>query len=562
MVNFAKVLSAVFFTLLGGSFLYFLLIGYPETVNILKDTLHNTSFLDVIKNIMAEKATPVRESYYFLLAELGLLTLCCGFILFNTKRILSYLKRSLLFLKVHIISLYEDIRYTNLKYILVIPLVVSGYYVWKFPVIYDEALTYLAFVKDNPYQFLFYYPEPNNHIFYSLLVNIVNFVPGLDILYGMRLISVSAMMLSWLIVYRLIKSSNSDKIALLVTGISSCLYFMLFFSSLGRGYSFSVLFFIICLYAAVYIVKGYDNIKYWSIFTISAILGFYTMPSFLYSFISINLFILLFNPKAIKSQIYSGITIILITLILYIPVFIVSGLDSVIANHYVAPLDRMTVLKRMTAFVMWTFSDIFGVSAYIALFATAAIIAYSLIRKDYKVFVLWIIFCGIPFLLLIIHSVIPYSRTFLYLGFVVVALSAITFRNEINKYLQAKILLPTVILIQIASSINYAVKVTDYQMLYGECGKFTETVLENEKSYYVYSVDGRLLSNNIRFEIARHGYNSKLTILEALQPINADSVKGYDYVIIDKSLDTTTNKQIKYTLSGFRRSPMNVYIYP
>ena len=113
-------------------------------------------------------------------------------------------------------------------------------------------------------------------------------------------------------------------------------------------------FFIACLYNAYGIIRKNDNIENWIWFGISSILGFYTIPSFLYPFITLNLVILLYNRPNRCWQFITNAIVTIITIALYLPVIIVNGLDALTNNPWVKPIDRNVVISGMPSFLKVT----------------------------------------------------------------------------------------------------------------------------------------------------------------------------------------------------------------
>jgi len=295
----------------------------------------------------------------------------------------------------------------------------------KMPVHYDEALTYINFTKNGFLYSLTHYTSPNNHILHSLLTNLTYYLP-FDNIINLRIpnliVGIVTIPLFFYCFFRLI----NFKIAMFVTTIFSFLPMVLYYGFNSRGYSLIILFFLISFYAAIQIIRNKDDSvtylsKYLCIFSISSIFGFYSIPSFLYAYIALISYIILFSvfqkPKVkLLHIIISGMITTFFVLLLYVPVFIVSGLRAITNNEFVAPISRREVIEGLYKHFTLTFDSFFSINAIILAVLISLIFCY-LLFKSHKpseiVFCLYILFLS-P-IILVIHSVIPFTRTWVYL---------------------------------------------------------------------------------------------------------------------------------------------------
>src|SRR5207249_12220686 len=88
------------------------------------------------------------------------------------------------------------------------------------------------------------------------------------------------------------------------------------------------------------------------IFAISAALGFYTLPVMLYPF---AMLIAWGRKKAIRAAIGA----IALSLLLYSPVLVVSGFDSLISNSYVRPLPAGAFFRSLVPYAASLWSSMF-----------------------------------------------------------------------------------------------------------------------------------------------------------------------------------------------------------
>lgn len=493
---------------------------------------------------------------YILLASL-LLSVIAIYVALRTDKVLSCLKSVYITIKQYSIDTFNLLKQSDVKYMLALLFGMYIYLAYTEPVTFDEAWTYQYFIKQRPvWECMFLYPLPNNHVLFSILGNITESIPGLDLLLRIRLGSILMSMLTWIIVYRFVRKFYTEKVAFLVVALGSVVMSALFYGYVARGYGMVSFFVILAMYAAfnIVIVKGADRKRDWVALALAGILGAYTMPSFLYPFVTINLFVFVYKYKLYLKQAACNIGVGVGVFLLYLPIIIVCGLESLSSNAFVVPISRMMVAKALPGFMLGTVGSLFVVYPYIVLLLIAVCILIALRKRDKDTLVMWVVFGIAPGILLLAHSVIPFFRTFSYYSFIVVFLVVITLRNYVVM-LSRPVLLVLCIIIQIGGLAYYKYN-ADYT--------FVETrateLVEDGKKYYI--ENGKSLSilySCFLFEAERR--NVEIGITVEYGKSNADSIVGYDYFLIQKSVDKTVNKYPYKVFAGPDIIPVNVYTY-
>ncbi len=194
--------------------------------------------------------------------------------------------------------------------------------------LHDETYTVHSFILPGPIVAATFYPYPNNHIFFSIVSWPFKYLP-LPPAYAFRLPSLMAIILTCFVLYMLIKKTANDLIASLLVFIFVLMLPVMLFAAQARGYSFIFLFFSLVLYCAIEFVQT-NKMVYNKLFCLFSILGFYTLPSFMYPFavvIIASSLQLLFAKKThallqfIKYNVIAGMVILL----LYLPIIFTSG---------------------------------------------------------------------------------------------------------------------------------------------------------------------------------------------------------------------------------------------
>ena len=424
--------------------------------------------------------------------------------------------------------------------LILIPILTIIYFSFSLPISYDEAWTYINFTNKGILYSITRYPLPNNHIFHSVVTNIFHlffpFYPKLNL----RLPVIIVSFISMLVSLHFFKKFYNEKIALLVTGIFTMLPMSIYYEFMSRGYAYVMLFFILSINYSYNIIKNGNKNKDWIAFSIFSVLGFYTMPSYLYIFLIINSIILINCTKSIFIKQCKSISLIgLLVILIYFPVIYISGLNSLINNKFVKPIDRSTVLSHLPYFIKYSLEDILGYKLSVLFFFLLFPIFSFIRNKDFFHFKILLIFLVLPSCLLLIHSVIPPSRTFNYYAFIF----TMFFFISINKYLNSikvKHIVAIVLLIQITSLYNFNSKIFKIEE-YAIETKNIITKIESENK--IYSINSDLFKAYLSYYFNQDKIKVYKINKYNLSPINIDTIHHSDFIIIDKIYDKTKNKK-------------------
>jgi hypothetical protein len=195
------------------------------------------------------------------------------------------------------------------------------------PVSFDEADTWLLFISKGPVMISSFYPFPNNHILYNWCVWVCSILP-INTTVLLRLPLIVALPPCIIFLYRLAKHLFNEQSSLLSVAVFTFSFPVFHYSYTARGYLFILLFSLVALWCLV-MLDSYNKKRYRFSLVASLVAGFYTVPSFLYfaALALVFFFIRWFikdRPKATMLMKHS-IVVIIITLLLYTPVFLVSG---------------------------------------------------------------------------------------------------------------------------------------------------------------------------------------------------------------------------------------------
>ncbi len=239
---------------------------------------------------------------------------------------------------------------------------------------YDEAYTFIHFASRDLKYMLADYSAPNNHIFHTILMGIAYRLLGGEA-WVIRLPAFAAGTLMVPAMFLTARRFFSAPQALAAAGIIAVLPVFINYSVNGRGYTLLILFALLLANFAGALVaplspitsretnRGHRQAETYSkpalaAFAITSVLGFYTIPIFVYPWTGVALWVIatyLFadEDRQTKSQRlmrFLGTCLLagLGTFVLYSPViFFGSGLSSLVRNEIVQPLDWQTFLANL-----------------------------------------------------------------------------------------------------------------------------------------------------------------------------------------------------------------------
>jgi 4-amino-4-deoxy-L-arabinose transferase-like glycosyltransferase len=229
------------------------------------------------------------------------------------------------------------------------------------PMQHDESYTFVTFASAPLKEALSDYSLPNNHLFHTLLVHISYVLFG-DSPWAVRLPALLAGILIVPAVYGLARRLYNPYSAILVAALAAAAPVLISYSTNARGYTILAVLTLLTWSLGTY-VRQQANAAAWLLLGILGALGFYTVPVFLNPFGILFTWLLisaLFGDTGPAYQtrwrflgwmVAAGMVTILLTTLLYLPVFSVSGLHAVFGNSFVESLSfndfRQTFPGRM-----------------------------------------------------------------------------------------------------------------------------------------------------------------------------------------------------------------------
>jgi hypothetical protein len=288
------------------------------------------------------------------------------------------------------------------------------------PMRYDEALSFNEFASRPLYYALSFYPEPNNHLLNTLLVNLLHPVLGSDA-WVLRLPAVVAGVLLVPATYGLGRRLATREAALLAAGLVAASSYLVEFSTNSRGYTLQALCFVLALSLAIVAVRDRSLSALLGAAFVLAI-GAYAIPTMLYGiaviggWLALELARLNMGRPAARHVLAAALVIALASAIAYLPVIIVSGPEKLVANRFVVPLGLSELIAELPRTLARTFElwhrDVPGV--VVALLAVGFVVASAqdLRRRRLPLGLLAFAVC---LALVVLQRVAPFERVWLFL---------------------------------------------------------------------------------------------------------------------------------------------------
>lgn len=225
------------------------------------------------------------------------------------------------------------------------------------PVQYDEAYTFIHYASKPLWVILANYSAPNNHIFHTLLVALTYRLFGGG-LWTLRLPALLAGVLCIPVAYLAGRRFFSAPQALAASAAIAAAPGLIEYSANGRGYTLVVLFSLLLVNFAALLAERQEKSAL-AAYALTAALGFYTIPIFLYPMAGISLWLavayLLENDawlnrwKRLGNFLAACARAGALTLLLYSPVILFgTGLASLVSNEIVEPQTWRVFLMNLS----------------------------------------------------------------------------------------------------------------------------------------------------------------------------------------------------------------------
>ena len=209
---------------------------------------------------------------------------------------------------------------------------------------HDDAASYLFFVRPGWLAVSAYYPVPNNHIL-SNAISLLFYQLNTGFWWSMRLpVLITSTIATIVLLLALVRNAGTTA-ALVALALFSLLQGSLYQAGAGRGYWLVIFLAGIIFFSSVTQKANWGRHRTaWLAVLAAGTLGCYTVPTFAYVLVSAFLWLgwVFLRQRGWAQLVRLGVVgglIVLSVGLLYTPLFLVSGLNSLINNQYVVAHD-------------------------------------------------------------------------------------------------------------------------------------------------------------------------------------------------------------------------------
>ena len=248
----------------------------------------------------------------------------------------------------------ELLHIVALLVITLIGVLVRLYYLTQ-PLKYDEAVTFLEYVRLPLSVSLSQNYLPNNHLFHTLLARVSVRLFG-EAEWSLRMPAFVAGVLMIPMAYVALRRLFSRDAALLAAALVAGSSILVDYSTNARGYTMVGFAFLLLLACAETLRRsGGAGWGTWALFAVTTACGFYTIPVMLYPFGAVALWLAaaaLLQAPAARNRILVRLTVAavvagVLTLLLYTPVLLASGPDAIFDNQFVQRISKGKLMVRL-----------------------------------------------------------------------------------------------------------------------------------------------------------------------------------------------------------------------
>jgi hypothetical protein len=289
------------------------------------------------------------------------------------------------------------------------------------PINYDEAFTFIVYAN-RPWLIAWAnYSEPNNHLLHTLLAHVSTSIFG-SAVWALRLPALIAGILMIPLSYLAARRLAGRNEAVVVSALTAVTPVLIAYSICARGYTMLVDFFLLAVVCGLDLVASRSRPP-WPVFVVSCVLGTFTLPTFVYAYGGLVLWLVLAGRRdpaneALRSRTiarYIAWTLFFVVLC-YMPGLVTSGLRAGIAYAHssAAPSAFMSAVWRQLASVGRDFMRGLPAAMVVALGASAALGVIRL-RRATSGSILLLPLVALPALTVPLQRTLAPARVWVYL---------------------------------------------------------------------------------------------------------------------------------------------------
>jgi hypothetical protein len=308
-------------------------------------------------------------------------------------------------------------HYGSLLAIIAIGVAIRAHYL-SLPIKYDEATTFLNYARHPLWDAISDYSAPNNHVLHTLCAHLSLRIFGHHdwalrlpaFIFGCSLVPAT---------YGLARMLSNREAALIAAAMTAGSAKLVEYSVNARGYTLLVLLSLALIALGLRLIRS-GGAMAWAAFSGVAALGFFTIPTMLYVYAAVLLWMAAnrnLERIFLKRMCVSSLATFLMTAILYLPALLRSGPKAVLFSRIVRPLPFHEFFRQAPTLpsLLWAKWTAAFPGVLLAVLLAGFVVAILREEDVFRLrFSLVMSFAIAVIGLMIVHRVVPFSRVFLF----------------------------------------------------------------------------------------------------------------------------------------------------
>jgi hypothetical protein len=219
------------------------------------------------------------------------------------------------------------------------------------PIRSDEAYTFNEYASHSLYHAVSFYSFPNNHLFHTLLVHVSIGLLG-NSLWALRLPALLAGLALIPATFLMARRWCDPGASVLAAAFVAASQPLISYSVDARGYSL-ICWLTVVLVAAADRLRTSSSTRDWVALAVLPPIGLFTIPIMLYPYLGLVAWLIIgrLSGRApalrLDRLVVAGVASAFLTIVFYTPTIIRTGVGSIVANKFIAPLPYNEVFSAL-----------------------------------------------------------------------------------------------------------------------------------------------------------------------------------------------------------------------
>lgn len=298
------------------------------------------------------------------------------------------------------------------------------------PITYDEAFTFTYYASRPFHVVVSDYSYPNNHVLHTVLAKLFTMVFGIGKV-SLRMPAFLAGVACLPLFYFFVRAMFNRYIGIMALAMVAASGPLMEYSALARGYSLTWLFMIIALVLGRHLIKK-DHTVSAMLIGVSCALGMWAVPTMIYPAIMIHVWLLISLMaryddslrRRLLKVLLSGVVFVACTMLFYLPVIMVHGLDQLMHHNTQEARDWNTFVRDHWDRALDLYAVLADASSpWVALLGFLGLLQATFISSKFRALIFGLLLGCVP--LVLVQAVVGPPRIWLFSLFIFHLSSAI-----------------------------------------------------------------------------------------------------------------------------------------